>query len=446
MQVRQNVQAVSEWLVRVITQPRSELNRWQRAVRFAYDLGRHGGEQLRRDRAPQMAAALAYRTLFSLLPILIVGTMLLRAFRGESQFLAYLEAAMIDAGFDSIVLEGTGAAGEVTTLIDWLLPIAQQAASSSLDAIRWVGVLVLVYAAISFMVTIENSFNSVFGVNEGRSWIKRVPMYWFVLTVGPIVVGVTLWLATSFDDWVNALSTWGWVLAVSNQLTSFLTTYLFLLALYMLVPNADVKLRPAMIGAFVAALAVTIVTRFLGAYVSNAVSLTQLSGSLGFIPIFMFSVYIFWVVVLFGLEVAVILQMLPGRTLKELQSRRAAAGIVDPALVLSVMEVLTDRFESGKATSAREAAEALTIPENTARLMLDAAVSSGFVHKLGDGEGRGYVLARPASQIDASAVIELGFSLADGGLSRPMSGLLARFREAQRQTAAGTTLERLLST
>ena len=62
-------QAMIRWMSRVITQPRDELDRWQRAARFAYDLAIYGGRQLRHDRAPQMAAALAFRTLFALVPL-----------------------------------------------------------------------------------------------------------------------------------------------------------------------------------------------------------------------------------------------------------------------------------------------------------------------------------------------------------------------------------------
>ena len=53
-------------LRRAINEPFRELNRWQRAARFTYDLGRYGARQLKEDRAPQMASALAFRTLFGL--------------------------------------------------------------------------------------------------------------------------------------------------------------------------------------------------------------------------------------------------------------------------------------------------------------------------------------------------------------------------------------------
>ncbi|MCA9295085.1 MAG: YihY/virulence factor BrkB family protein, partial [Phycisphaerales bacterium] len=180
MTIRELIQKSTEHLLRIITQPRSELTRWQRAARFTYDLGRTGAQQLRRDRASQMAAALAYRTLFSLLPILAVGTALVRAFSGQEQFLSLLEDGMRAANFESIMMASRDSA-ETTTLIEWLLPLAEHAASRNLAAVGWVGLCVLIYAALSFVVTIENSFNSICQAVEGRSWVRRVPMYWFVL-------------------------------------------------------------------------------------------------------------------------------------------------------------------------------------------------------------------------------------------------------------------------
>ncbi len=77
--LRRNANAAFHWLKRVVSQPREELNRWQQAARFAYDLGRFGARQLRHDQAPQMAAALAFRALLGLVPVLVVGTVLILA-------------------------------------------------------------------------------------------------------------------------------------------------------------------------------------------------------------------------------------------------------------------------------------------------------------------------------------------------------------------------------
>ena len=78
-----------------------------------------------------------------------------------------------------------------------------------------------------------------------------------------------------------------------------------------------------MFGAFMAAVLLAIGRHVLGAYLENAVSISQLYGSLGLIPLFMFWVYLMWLVILFGLEVSATLQMLHGRTLDKIEQRRA---------------------------------------------------------------------------------------------------------------------------
>ena len=89
--LRDRLESLLGWMRRVITQPFNELNRWQRAVRFGYDLGRFGARQLKHDRAQHMAAALSFRTLFSLLPVLVVATLLVKGLIGLEPFLAMAE-------------------------------------------------------------------------------------------------------------------------------------------------------------------------------------------------------------------------------------------------------------------------------------------------------------------------------------------------------------------
>lgn len=62
---QKHIQPVSNWFKQAITEPQHELGRWERAVRYAYDLGIYGWKALNRDDAPQMAAALSFRTLFA---------------------------------------------------------------------------------------------------------------------------------------------------------------------------------------------------------------------------------------------------------------------------------------------------------------------------------------------------------------------------------------------
>lgn len=434
--VRQQLKAMGEWFNRVITEPRSELTRLQRATRFVADLFRHGTRQLKQHRATQMAAALSFRTLFGLIPVLVVGTVLVRAFRGTDQFFAALERMLIAVGLDQI----TVTSGEVeSTGATWLLNLASQAQVVNLAAIGWAGVAVLAYSAIGLMGTIENSFNTIYRAPAGRSWTRRVPMYWTVLTLGPLAMGLTFIVNNKFHAWIETVDTWQWLLAAAPVVWGFAVLWLLTVLVYKVVPNTTVSLKSALAGAFVTAVLVELGRRSLGAYLQNAVSLRQLSGSLGFVPLFMFWVYLMWLVVLFGLEVAATLQMLGGRHLDELESEVEPTGMVDPASVVLVMEVVVDRFHQGKPTSARGVAELTEIAEPTVSRMFDQLVERGLLHRLEHDENL-VGLARPPEKILASELVGVGLELVQSSPGARRSDRVRQLHTAQASMASEMTL------
>ena len=442
--IRRYVSAVFYWPKRVINQPREELNRWQKAVRFAYDLGRFGARQLRHDRAPQMAAALAFRALFGLVPVLVVGTVLVRAVIGVDEFLAVIGEVLAWVGLDEVrILNPVGSDTKSLTLADWLGNLIAETAGIRLTAIGWVGLVILSYAAVSLLVTIENIFNIIYRVNDGRPWTRRVPLYWFLLTVSPIAIGLGTWLNNQFETWLMVGEAWPWALATARPLWAGFCGWVVMLTVYMLMPNANVKFRPAAIGALVAVIILEVGKRVLGASLQNAFSISQLYGSLGLIPLFMFWTYLMWLAVLFGLQVSAILQMLHGRRLEEIEERRELTGLIEPASLITVMEVIAERFAQGTSSTPDQIADVLAIPRSTVSTMLDCLIDQGLLHRL-DRDSAAVSLARPAELITAAQLINVGFAMIDESGVR-QSSFLNRLRDVQRDLAGRRTLENLLS-
>src|SRR5438552_11486798 len=198
---QKHVQPTLQWFKQAVTEPRHQLDRTERFVRYSYELGVHGYKALRRDNAPQMAAALSFRMLFALLPVLVVSAVFTKGLRGPDEFIN-LAHRIID-GFGLYNQYPTSLSGEPTTGVSFgssLEDLVRKISSIDLSALGWVGLLVVVYSAIGLMVTIENSFNAIYGAPEGRSWVRRVPMYWLVLTLGPLFIGVTAWMGRQFGQ------------------------------------------------------------------------------------------------------------------------------------------------------------------------------------------------------------------------------------------------------
>ena len=113
-----------------------------------------------------MAAALAFRTLFALAPVLVVVTILVRAIAGVDEFLRIVNSLLDVAGwrtfascYPSAATRGKSCAAK-RFANGW--PHRRTNHASHLPAVGWIGFAMIVYAAITLLRTIENSFNVIY--------------------------------------------------------------------------------------------------------------------------------------------------------------------------------------------------------------------------------------------------------------------------------------------
>lgn len=443
---REYPQKVLRWIGHVIRQPLDELNRWQRAARFAYDLSRHGARQLREDRAPQMAAALAFQTLFALVPVLVVVMLIVQAFMPLQEFNGLVGKMLAWAGMTDVTVtvpDGIAAEPQDTSLQVWLTELIRQAADTNLKFVGWIGGGVIVYSAISMLVTIETSFNTVYRAPEGRPWSRRVPLYWFLITISPAAIYATTVAHLMVEGWARDFAGVPWFIEVVHVAWSLTIGWLFWFVVYSLVPNTTVSLQSSAIGALVCAVLLEIAKRSLGAYLSNAFTISQLYGSLGLVPLFMFWVYLMWLFILFGLEVSATLQFLDNRALEEIEKRRATTGLVEPAAVVSVMEVVAEGFRDGQPMLQRKIADRTGVPEQAVAKIVQELCKSGLLHRI-DRDQNTVCLAQSPENVTADRLMDIGYRLADGAGERRISEFAERLREHQRSLAKSITLESLV--
>ena len=59
------------------------------------------------------------------------------------------------------------------------------------------GLIFLVITAVSLLRGIEETFNDLWGVTRGRNWWLQFMLYWFIITLGPLLLSLPLGLAGS---------------------------------------------------------------------------------------------------------------------------------------------------------------------------------------------------------------------------------------------------------
>jgi len=446
--IRDRLRPVLEWMRRAVTKPREELTDWQSRARFAYDLGRYGVEQLNQDRAGHMAAALSFRTLFALLPVMVVSSVIFKGLRGVDRLKELVGDLIVGFGLDQVSVIPAESSGEETpeavSLGAWLQDIVVQVGELNLETLGWIGVAVMIYAAIAMMVTIENCFNTVYRAPEGRSWLRRLPTYWTVLTLGPITIGLIFFFDNNVEHALHSAAVWPWLVSIFKVVWGITVLWLFMLGVYMLIPHTHVAWKSAMIGAGVAAVLLQLGKAGMVIYISNAMSLSYLYGTIGLVPILMLWVYVMWLFILFGLEVSATLQMLGGRRrLEEMEYARRRTGLIEPASILTVMEAIAERFRQSQPVLISRLAEETSIPETAVSMMVDRLVAAGLVHRL-DRDEASVALACPPEQISADRLIDIGFNLIDETAGGRKSLILQKLRDAQKGLAAEVTLAGLL--
>lgn len=467
-----------------LTRPGAQLTRGQRFLRLCIDMGRHARQELREHSATTMAAALTYRTIFGLVPMIVMAMIVFQAFGGFSDSkdglrdLVYdLLEIQVDAvevingedneeavqevserswlgtqidfglGLDPATgaeVEARQANAEMRQRIDDLIGgLADGATSINIGSIGVAGTLLLIWAALGLIVTVEKTFNVIFNAPSGRPWHVRIPIYWAIITLGPVLIWGSYYISTQLVAAAQGVPFLGWLLGLVNHFTALLVTWLLFLLLFKLMPNTKVAVRPAMAGAMVSALAWELMKAALRWYIDNAVlSATQsaLYGSLALIPLLLFWVYVTWLVVLSGLSVTHLLQTLPASRVGRFERARPAPVARDPWLVIPLMSAAAQAFDRGDTISIDALSSQLDTPPETIAKIVNELVGRGLLHRLHDDEvGETLALAMPPARIRIADLITT--TPEHGEVSTlPGHALLMQLAKAQDAALADVTL------
>ena len=443
--IRRSIRDATDWISRVIHHPSEELTHWQATARFWYDLARVGGRRLQEDRALQMAAALAFHTLFALMPLAIVSTALFKGMQGIDKLQSLVHQVVQSAGLDTVrIMPADGTAGtETVSLGTWLEDMIGKFGTIDLETLGLLGLAAMIYAAVAMMVTIEDCFNTIYRAPQGRSWLRRMPVYWTVLTVGPLGIALLFVVDSHVGRWIASVEARAGLIHVLGVVWSVGIITLMLLGTFVLLPNTQVSWRSAVGGAFVSAVLLHIGKVGLAAYINNAFSFSHLYGPLGFVPVLMLWTYAMWICILFGVEVAAIVQRLGGRhEIDEVSRLRSRSALLDASSVLLLMEAIAEGFEAGKAVPLAALVEETGLPEPVATEILEKLAAEGFVHRVATNVAA-YTLARPPQDISAESLIEFGQGMLLDRTGRRTSRTVEALRRSQRELAANTSLATL---
>ena len=241
--------------------------------------------RLKIERLPSVASALAFITLLALVPLLTVMLAILSMFpffvewRDEIQTLLYsnLAPATGDA-VQTYLQEFAGQAGSLTGL----------------------GLAGLLVTALFLLYTIEDAFNQIWSVSKGRTLSQRLLLYWAMLTLGPILMVISIAVTTYLGS--NILGHWVSMASEPHEVVlgalPVLLQVLGFFLMYLIVPSCPVRPRSALVGAVVALVLFELTKCGFVIFISYFDTYQIIYGAMWSIPVFLLWIYLSWLVIL----------------------------------------------------------------------------------------------------------------------------------------------------
>ena len=411
MRLSREIRAHAE---RLATAPRDELGRWARFVRFHLELWRFCGKRLWEHNVMAMSAALSFRTIFALIPTLVLVVLILKSLGVLADGKQSLRSVLANSGFSQITVvqeaqsEDSAAASkpsrEINVAEEIERLVTRVETKLSLRRIGPVGVVLLVWTAITLLTTIERSLNRIFGAQRARALARRLLLYWSVITLGPL-----LWIAASYAggqlrDAVGTVTGVSWLLGAVGWASPIVVGVLVVAAVYELLPNTSVGYRAAIAGALVSVPIWLLAKWGFGIYVTKLVATGNLYGALGLLPLFLIWLNLSWTIFLFGAELANV-----AANLSNLQVAEAASDThVRPAELLAVTIAVVQPFHHGQGpVGAGQIAARLALPRDKVDLLLDRLTSLQLLCTVQTDDGTAFVPARPADKIRLGQVLDI---------------------------------------
>jgi len=404
-------------LSKLLSTPTAQLGRASRFVVFQIKLWSYCARLLKNNRAVQQAAALSYHTIFGIVPLAIVMLLIFQTFPAYQHIGDKIKDFVYEqAQFSAFTIQGPGEdSEEAVRLTEHLDKIVSQFfKGTNKGTITLFSVLIVIWAAIALLLTIEKAFNSIWHVSKGRSLLHRVINYWALLTLGPLLVGAGIFATTKYAGLGRLKESI--FMNIWPVLLSYVIVVIVLFLLYFVLPNTKVRARNAIWGAAVAGIVWIAARNIYGYCVIEFKLYNSVYGVLAIIPITVLWIFITWVIVLFGLQLTYTTQNFKSLDAAEIAASKKSEEyfIANEITAINIVRVITEAFENNKAPISGEViCSKLDLPGELGERMFNLFVERGFIAKTSE-PNPGFIPARDPCNIKLSeisrAVCEAGFA------------------------------------
>jgi len=236
------------------------------------------------------AASLTYTTIFSLIPLLSVLFFVFKIFGSLTEIKTMVQPYIYKT-------LAPWAQEKVITILNDLVN------NIDFSSIGILSASLLIVSVFLLLFEIEYALNEIWLIQKRPSTLSRVAIYWALLTIGPVLIALSLFIFVTLQAYIPIIVIETYVSSYGVALLSYILILSAFTSIYCLMPGTSVSFSSALVGGVFAAtlwkisgIAFSIYTsRFFFYY-------PKIFGPLAAIPLFLLWIFLCWLLFLLGAE------------------------------------------------------------------------------------------------------------------------------------------------
>jgi membrane protein len=350
-------------------------------------------QEFSKDGCAKDASALTYYSLLNIVPVFAVAFAIAKGFGLEK---------LIKSQILQMAQKGNWE-GDVTNQIITFSGSLLEHAKGGI--IAGVGAILLFWTVISILGKIEESFNNIWEIRKPRTLVRKFSDYMTMMVLAPILFvvssSITVVVASKVKFIVQKIALLGMfsqVIFFLLSLLPYVSMWVLLTMLYIMMPNTKIPLRSGILAGIAAGTIYQVVQAIYIKFQIGAASYGAIYGSLAALPLLLVWLQLSWMIVLFGAEIAFANEHYETFGFQPDYSRLSISS--KKLLVLKIFHLLVKKFSQGeKPFSATQIAHALEIPVRLVRQFLDELTNVGLVVEIAKGT-KGEAAFQPGKTIE----------------------------------------------
>ena len=260
-------------------------------------------QRFNQNKLTQAAGYLTYSTMLAIVPLIMVVFSVFSAFPVFNE----VTGALKEFIFTNFAPSASDMVGQY---IDEFVNNSKKMSA--------VGIISLIVVALMLINSIDRTLNSIWQDTGTRPIFTSFAIYWLILTLGPLLVGVSIAASTYVKAMFESAASFSFGLKLLS-FVPFLSTWFIFTMIYMVVPNKKVSIKHSAAGALIAAVFFTLGKQAFTWYIMTFPSYQLIYGAMATLPIMLLWIQLSWTVVLLGAQLAAVLAEVRSKKMMNLE-------------------------------------------------------------------------------------------------------------------------------